>query len=104
MLNRLNLGQQSKEGKEGDEKDEKIFTNTECIPRSSWIDLSLYPIQSSPSVYYASHMPRKEETQPELVMALENINWIDKQNTENIYFHENREGVSRILCKLQSRV
>lgn len=49
-------------------------------------------------------MPRKEETQPELVMALENINWIDKQNTENIYFHENREGVSRILCKLQSRV
>lgn len=56
------------------------------------------------SVYYASHMPRKEETQPELVMALENINWIDKQNTENIYFHENREGVSRILCKLQSRV
>ncbi len=45
------------------------------------------------SVYYASHMPRKEGTQPELVMALENINWIDKQNTENIYFHENRDDI-----------
>ena len=45
------------------------------------------------SVYYASHMPRKEGIQPELVMALENINWIDKQNTENIYFHENRDDI-----------
>lgn len=45
------------------------------------------------SVYYASHMPRKEEAQPELIMALENINWIDKQNTENIYFHEDREDI-----------
>lgn len=45
------------------------------------------------SVYYASHMPRKEEAKPELIMALENINWIDKQNTENIYFHEDREDI-----------
>ena len=40
------------------------------------------------SVYYASHMPRKEGAKPELIMALENINWIDKQNTINVYFDE----------------
>ena len=44
------------------------------------------------SVYYASHMPRKEGAKPELVMALENINWIDKQNTENVRFDEEETG------------
>lgn len=40
------------------------------------------------SVYYASHMPRKEGAKPELVMALENIYFIDKPNTENVHFDE----------------
>ncbi|MGT2927862.1 hypothetical protein [Streptococcus danieliae] len=40
------------------------------------------------SVYYASYMPRKEGAKPELVMALEHIDWVDKQNTENIRFDE----------------
>ncbi len=40
------------------------------------------------SVYYASHMPRKEGAKPELIMALKNINWIDKVNTENVTFYE----------------
>ena len=40
------------------------------------------------SVYYASHMPRQEETRPELVMALENSYFIDKPNTENVQFYE----------------
>ncbi len=40
------------------------------------------------SVYYASHMPRKEGAKPELIMALEHIDWIDKANTENVTFYE----------------
>ena len=33
-------------------------------------------------------MPRKEGAKPELIMALKNINWIDKVNTENVTFYE----------------
>lgn len=34
------------------------------------------------SVYYANHIPRKEGAQPELVMAVENKNLIDKPDTD----------------------
>ncbi|MBF0806245.1 MULTISPECIES: hypothetical protein [unclassified Streptococcus] len=40
------------------------------------------------SVYYASQMPRKEGTRPELVMAVENKNLIDKPNDDYVYFDE----------------
>ncbi len=40
------------------------------------------------SIYYANHMPRKKGAKPELIMALEHIDWIDKVNTENVRFDE----------------
>lgn len=40
------------------------------------------------SVYYASHMPRREGTRPELVMAVENKSIVDNPNTDYVYFNE----------------
>lgn len=43
------------------------------------------------SVYYASQIPRKEGTRPELVMAVENKNLIDKPNGDYVYFDEEHD-------------
>ncbi|NYS49830.1 hypothetical protein HZY93_07740 [Streptococcus danieliae] len=43
------------------------------------------------SVYYASRMPRKEGTRPELVMAVENGGLIDNPQNNHVYFEEERE-------------
>ncbi|MVX59418.1 hypothetical protein E5983_07190 [Streptococcus danieliae] len=52
------------------------------------------------SVYYASHMPRKKEAKPELIMALENLDWIDRVNTENVRF--DKEDNKSIYIKKNS--
>lgn len=43
------------------------------------------------SVYYASHMPRKDGARPELVMAVENKNFIDEPNGDYVYFDEEHD-------------
>lgn len=43
------------------------------------------------SIYYASHMPRKDGARPELVMAIENKNLMDKPNSDYIFFDEEHD-------------
>ncbi|MBG9367969.1 hypothetical protein [Streptococcus sp. NLN64] len=43
------------------------------------------------SVYYASNMPRKEGAKPELVMAVENKNFINEPNGDYVHFDEEHD-------------
>ena len=40
------------------------------------------------SVYYAQHIPHKEETEPDLVMLIENMGWIYTPKIDNIRYDD----------------